>query len=368
MPRPFTLLVFLGTLLAACASQPSQQDKKNNSIPVFIGDVVLQDVPVYIESIGILKPAAIVEIRSQVNGMLTEVHFTEGQIVARGSPLFSIDPQPYRIQLQEAEARLAQVKASWNAASKKLERYQGLNNKELIPKQEWDELTALVAKNKGSVEEEEAKTASAKLNLTRCLISSPLQGKSGKVEIHPGNLVSAGQAQPPLVTISQIDHLVVEFKLTEEEVQQLNSDHLSGRCPLEISSLSQGQETKGTLAFLDHTYDPQTGLLRVQGRFPNENNPFLPGQSVKVKLPISMLAQAKLIPQKAIKINQQGPYAFVLKKDNTVELRQITLGEEYGDQVIVLDGVIFGEQVVTDGHLRLSPGCAVEVQSAKEAL
>ncbi len=350
------------TFLASCSSNPSSnQEMKIPVVPVFVSEVEVRDVPFYFESIGVLNAAATVEIRPQVNGMLVEVHFFEGETVEKRAPLFTIDPQSYLFKFQEAQAKLAQKVAERNTMRKKIERYNSLTNKELIPEQEWDEIALEVDKSEAQAAEEEARVSSAALDLERCKILAPMSGKVGKVEVNPGNLVCASQ-ESPLATLNQIDPLIVEFTLTEKEVGQLTPDHFRGDCPFEVQTLCGTQEVKGTLTFFNQAYNPQTGLLHVRGCFDNSESRFLPGQSVKVKMPAGIIQQAKLLPQKGVKINQQGPYVYVVKEDNTVEIRQVVLGEEIGNAVIVLEGVVPGEKIVTEGHLRLSPGSKIEIK------
>jgi multidrug efflux system membrane fusion protein len=269
----------------------------------------------------------------------------------------------YANKLQEAEAQLVQDRAALDTAQRKLDRHQNLVQQDLISKQEWDELKAQVAKNQGQVQADQARVTAARLDVARCTIISPVEGRAGKLQIHPGNLVNTIQTQP-LVVLSQVDPLVVDFTLTEREYLSLKPEHLSGTYPIEISAFSRPDErSKGTLSFADTSFETQTGLLPMRGSLPNPLMQFMPGQNVRVYLPIAVLQAAKLVPQKAVKINQQGPYVFIVKADQTVELRQVKLGEERGASVIVNEGVSPGEIVVTDGHLRLAPGLKVEIKT-----
>lgn len=360
------ILITGAALLSACSSQPTENAGfVPPAIPVITEEVKVVDVPIYFESIGTLKAALKVDIRPQVSGMLNLLHFTEGQPVDKGDLLFSIDSQPYEIRLQEAEAQLAQNKAALEIARKKLDRYSSLSKKDLISKQEWDELQSQVAMNEAHVQSGEARVESAKLDLQHCSITSPVSGRTGKIAVHPGNLVSPSEALP-LVTLFNIDNLDVEFTLTENEFQQLTPDHFQGNAPIEICTFCNQEElTKGTLTFLDSTFDAQTGLLTMKGQISNDPFKFLPGQHVRVRLPIQVVHDAMVVPQKAVKINQQGPYVYKVKEDETAEMLQVKLGDEVADQVVVLDGVKVGDKVVTEGHLRLAPGLKVKMEEKK---
>lgn len=359
--RIIALMASLIGLLCSCSSQQDPGAFKPPIIPVHAAEATLQDVPLYFNSLGTLKPAIWVEIKPQTNGMLQTVHFTEGQFIKKGSPLFTIDPQPYIIRLHESEAQLAQNQAALDSSRKKLDRYASLAKKELIPLQEWDEMQSQITRQEAQVQGDEAKVAAARLDLQRCEITAPMNGTIGKLTVHPGNLILAGQSTP-LTTMANIEALTVEFTITEREYQQLSSEHRRGNYPIEIYSLCNPSEiSKGSLTFLDNTFDPQTGLLLLKGKIVNASHKFLPGQHVQVRIPVQTTNNAIVIPQKAVKINQQGPYVFVIKEDKTVDLRAIKIGDEVGDRIVVIEGLAPKELIVTEGHLRLSPGLSVDI-------
>ena len=355
----YALIIIFGLLIAGCSTPPPQQ-KTNPAVPVITAEAEEKDIPIYFESLGTLKSALYVDVKPQASGTLLSVHFIEGQVVKKGQLLFTIDSQSYQIKLQEAEAQLTHDKAVLDGARKKLERYEGLSKKDLIPQQEWDELVTQVNKSEAQVHMDDTKIVSARLDIQHCSIKSPIEGKTGKLAVHSGNLIAAQIT--PLVTIANIDHLFVEFTLTEREFQQLTAKHLNGSYPIEINSFNQATSTKGTLTFLNHGFDLNSGLLHVRGDVINDKMLFLPGQNVKVRLPISVIKSAKVIPQMAVKINQNGPYVYVVKENNLVELCQLKLGEEIADCVVVLEGLNAGDKVVTEGHLRLFPGTTVELK------
>lgn len=364
--RRFGIIAILGILLTACSSEPQSQGYTPPVIPVLMAEVTVQDVPVYIESLGSVKPSLSVEVRPQVSGRLMKVHFTEGQTVKKGTLLFSIEPDTYRNKLIEAKAQYDQDRASLEATRKKSERYASLTQKDLVSQQDWDDMQALLIKSESILEADEAKFASAEADFKNCTITAPIDGRTGKISTHPGNIVTASMASP-LVTIANVDPLYVEFTLTEKEYQQIAPAQSKGGLAIEITPLAsqtqvQATRTPGAMTFLDHTFDAKTGLLLVRGQFANAEGTYLPGQSVKVYLPVNVIKDAKVVPQHAVKINQQGPYVFVVQPDNTAMIRQISTGDEIGDKVIVLEGLETGETVITDGHLRLAPGMKVEIK------
>ncbi len=361
------ILFMLPLILAACSTSPEKPESKKPVVPVHIIAVDFVDHPRYIETIGLLKPVTFVEVRPQVSGLLAEVHFIEGQIVLKDQPLFSIDSAPYRIRLLEANAQKERDAATLSAARKKMDRFQGLAKKDLIPQQEWDELASEVAKHAAQMQADEARVAAAALDFKNCSITAPIAGKTGRVAFHPGTLVTSSQPAS-LVAIACIDCLLVEFNVTEQQFLKLRQTQgsftkeiNSMKLPIEIYSLrSKEISTKGFLTFSDYGFDTKSGLLLMRGEITNAEGHFLPGQSIKVKLPIDSAKNVMLVPENAVKINQQGPYVYRITGKNTAELCQVTQGEEFGNFVSILDGINQGDRIVTEGHLRLYPGITVD--------
>jgi membrane fusion protein, multidrug efflux system len=362
MPRKtlVTYVSLISLLLAGCSSQETPAAKKEMpAIPVIATAAAVKDITIYIDSIGTLQPSVFMEIKPQTNGKLVEVMINEGQTVRKGDPLFLIDTEPYEIKVQEAEAQFAIDQATFNAVKKKLARYKDLAERDLIPKTEWDELKAQLQKAQAVIDLDSARLKSAKLEMQNCLLSSPLDGRIGKLDAVPGFLVASGQSTP-LATISQLDPLIVEFTVTEKEFPLIPSDAKE----MQIESLcSQGFCNDGTLTFLDNHFDAKTGLMLIRGKVKNPELLLRPGQSVRVKIPVAVTADAKMIPQKAIRYNQQGPYIYVINDDLTVAVRQLVLGKEHGTDQIVLEGIEPEERLILEGHLRLSPGLKVEIKS-----
>lgn len=355
--RIFVIFSAFALALAACSS-PNDTQAATGAIPVHVVEVAEEDVPVYIESLGTLKPAATVEVRPQVSGLLLQIHFKEGELVKKGDLLFTIDPVPYAIKLKEAEAQLASDQARVEVLRKKMERYHSLKQKDIIAPMEWDDLEAELAQAEASVQGDEANLASAQYELQHCSLAAPMQGRAGKLGYHVGNAVSPTQ-ESPLVTLMQCDELSVEFNLTEKEHAKL---HLQKEIAILVRPIADPvQGEKGILAFYDNAFDPTSGLILATGIISNEAGRLLPGQGVTVQVPVTVLKNVISIPVKAVKINQKGPYAFVISPENKAIVRQLQLGAEKRGSVVVVEGLQKGERIVTDGHLRLSPDALVEI-------
>lgn len=357
-------LLTLCTLLSGCRSDPQVDGQQGRpTIPVIAAAPIIKDVTLYIEAVGTLQASVSMDIKPQVNGTIEKVFVKEGQPVRRGTALFEIDASLYESKVKEAQAQLSMDRASFAVAQKKMERFRSLAEKDLIAQTEWDDLETQVEKAKASIELDEARLKAARLDLDHCTLCSPVDGRIGKLDVNPGLLVASGQATP-LATIVKMDPLTIEFNITEKEYAKISASENGWQQQIELYSLcSSGLCRTGEVTFLDNTFDQKTGLLLIRGYVTNTDQQLRPGQTIRVKMPISVVKDAKLIPQKAIRYNQQGPYVYIVQDDNTVTIRQILLGEEQGSHQMVTQGIDSGERIIIDGHLRLSPGAKVDVKS-----
>ncbi|MBS0604164.1 MAG: efflux RND transporter periplasmic adaptor subunit [Verrucomicrobia bacterium] len=348
-----SLILGIAVTLAGCSDKTLQQEFVPPPVPVQTADVEVRDVPLFIEAMGVIKPSTTAVVMPQVFGMIKEVHFSEGQWVEEGDLLYTLDDAPYAIRVLELEAQRDQDLAHLNNARKKLERYKSLTKQDLIAKVEWDELETKVALHEAMVKADEARLLNAKLDLQHCKIKAPIAGLAGKSALDTGNMASG----TPLVSLTQTDPLFVDFSITEKELLQIASPSAV------IKVYAAGNEEclgLGKVTFMDHSIDPQSGMLAATGRLAKEHKPLWPGQSVRVHLYFGKKENAMLIPMRAIRTNQEGPYIFAVKEDNTVEVRSVKLGPEEKGQIVVESGLEGASKVVTEGQLRLFPGSKIE--------
>ncbi len=339
--------------LASCSGKDSSASYEPPAVPVQTAQVQVADVSLYFEAMGTIKPFLSAEVIPQVNGIISGVHFTEGAWVEAGSLLYTIEDTPYAVRVQEMEALLAQDRTHLKNAQKRLERYKTLSKQDLIAKVEWDEMESKVDLCESIVKGNEARLAAAKHDLAHCRIAAPISGRTGISSLQAGSMVGAS----PLVTLLQVDPLYVDFSLTEQELQKLETANSS------IEIYAPGGErclASGKITFLDHSIDSKSGMLSARGLLSKSNKPLWPGQSVRVHVLFGEKKEARLIPQRAVKTNQAGPYVFSVKEDKTVELRTIKLGHEEKGMIVVEEGLEGAQTVVTEGHLRLFPGSKVE--------
>ena len=351
------ILLIISFFLVGCSQKKPTNEVTMPPVPVQTAEVATRDVPFYFEEMGRITACQSALIRPEVDGCITGVHFREGDFVTKGDLLYTIDDQIYRIKVQEAEALLSQNLAHLKNATKKLERYKNLSKQNLISEIEWDELETKILLYQAEVQGNEAKLAGVKLDLQQCSIRAPISGRTGKSALGEGNIVSKKEL---LLTISGEKPFYVDFSITQKEIEQISSIAPS----FEVYAAG-GEEClgKGTLTFLDHTIDPKSGMLFARGLLDAMYKPLWAGQMVRVHLFFGKKDQAKLIPLKAIKTNQSGPYVFSIKEDNTVEMCPVILGPEEKGMIVIEEGLDHAKRVVTEGHLRLFPGSKIEALS-----
>lgn len=352
-----TLLSILILLLNGCQKTEMLKSKEKPAVPVNAAISIVKDIPVYVDSVGTLEPSFYLEIRPQVSGVLETIFVQQGDWVTIGTQLFKIDSKAYEIKVKEAEAQVLMDRASHEAAFKKMDRYKGLAQKDLIAQIEWDEIQEQATKAQANLAADEAKLEAAKLDLERCTLRATAEGRVGRYDLSLGSLISKEKV---LTSLSRMNPLVVNFTLTEKEFSKLPQGELTIEARLLCGT---DCSIKGVVTFLDSRFDAKTGLLFIRGELDNSVHHLHPGQRVSIRVPVAIDAQKILIPHKAVRYNQQGPYVYVISPESTLEFRQILMGDAVEEQVIVLEGVSPGEQVVTSGHSRLSPGLKVEIQT-----
>lgn len=349
----YLVLLSLCLAMSSCSKKADQKGFVMPASPVHTAEVVVRDVPLYFEAMGTIKASQSAEIKPQVTGMITCVHFLEGQWVQKGDLLYTIDEAPFAVRVEEAEAVLAQNEAQLKNAKSKLNRYRSLSKQDFIAKVEWDEMEKQVALYEAAVQGDQARLKGAKLDLAHCRIVAPISGRTGRSALDMGNMAS----NSTLVTISQVDPLLVDFDITEEELTMLPN------IAPDIEVYAAGCEDCtgfGHLTFIDPCIDAKSGMVGASGILETQQKNLWPGQSVRVHVVFGKKQNAKLIPIRAVKTNQSGPYIFSVKADNTVEILPVKLGPEEKGLIVVEEGLKDATKVVIEGHLRLFPGSKVE--------
>ncbi|HEX8899311.1 MAG TPA: efflux RND transporter periplasmic adaptor subunit [Chthoniobacterales bacterium] len=341
----FLVLVALLLTLRTVANRPKQTTPPGPR-PVTTAKVITQDVPLYLDEIGSTAAYEIVQIQAQVSGQIVSREFKDGADVKKGELLFLIDPKPYEAALASAQADLALNQAT-------LKRQAELKAKNVTASQEWDTAQANARRS-------EAAVAAAQVNLDRCYIKAPIDGRAGLRNVDIGNVVGPGSTTP-LLTIMGMDPIYTDFTVAEPDLPLVRR-YLSNP-NLKVVTDAEGdniEPREGKLYFIDEAVQPGAGTVKLRGVTPNPDRALWPAQFVKVRLVLDVLKNAKLVPSTAVQIGQNGPYVFVVKSDATLELRQVKPGQAQGDLMVITDGVQPGEMVVTSGQLQLSPGMKVD--------
>lgn len=363
------LFIFgLGPLLSACSEGKTEAPKGSPPVPVKVAKTISATVPLELKAIGNVEAYATVAIKSRVGGELLKVHFKEGQEVSKGDLLFTIDPKPYEAALAEAKARLAKDLALLKKAQEDAKRYESLIQKQVVSQEQYDQVRANLASLEATVKADEAAVESARLQLSYCYIYSPITGKTGPLLAHAGNLIKASDENKSLVTIKQIQPIYVSFSVPEQYIPEIRRRWAKGRLQV-FASIRDGNDARlqGELSFMDNTVDVATGTILLKATFPNTDRLLWPGQFVDVFLRLDEEPHVLLVPQKAVQTGQQGNYVFVLTPDSSVEMRMLKLGRAFEEFFVVREGLNEGEEVVTEGQIRLVPGAKVQVKEIEGA-
>ncbi|GAA0566173.1 hypothetical protein GCM10009416_00130 [Craurococcus roseus] len=328
-------------------------------VPVTAAAAARQDVPIVLDAIGTVQAFNTITVRAQVDGQLVEIAFREGQEVKQGDLLARIDPRAYQAALDQAVAKKAQDEALLANARLDLQRYTALARNEGVSRQQQDTQRAQVAQYEAQVAGDQAAIDSARTQLSFTTIRSPIEGRVGLRLVDQGNLVRAGDATG-IVSVAQLRPIAVVFTLPQQELPRVLEALARGPVPVEAQT-SGGSAAQGELLTLDNVVDAQTGTMKLKASFPNEDGRLWPGAFARVRLQVDTVPDATTVPLVAVQRGPDGAYAFVVGPDRTVEQRPLRLGPLTAAEAVVLGGVRPGEQVVTSGALRLTPGAQVAV-------
>ncbi|HUU28153.1 MAG TPA: efflux RND transporter periplasmic adaptor subunit [archaeon] len=357
--KPAGRIVIPLGLLAFAACSSNSEPPPQEAIPVVIGSVASKNLPFEIKVIGNVEAYTTVEVRSRVGGELRQVYFTEGQDVRKGDPLFLIDPGPYKAALEMAKANLARNTALARNAEENVQRYGELVKKDYITQQQYSDMLANAQAQKAAMEADRAAVENARLDLDYCSLASPIDGRTGSLLVHQGNLIKAN-AENPMVVIHQIQPVYVGFTVPEQFLSEIVK--YSSASKLQVKAHAPGEEQSphmGELNFIDNTVDASTGTILLKAVFQNEDEALWPGEFVNVELVLKMLENAVTVPAQAVQSGQEGDYIFVVKSDMTVQSQPVTVSYRIGSDAVVENGLKPGEKVVVDGQLRLYPGAKV---------
>ena len=365
--RYFAVCAMVLMLLTSVACSRGNVQAAAPSMPAPLVSVVratVEDVPHYLDEIGRNGAFESVTVTPQVGGRIVERRFADGENLQAGQLLFVIDPRPYKAQLDAAQAALAQAKAALDLARIEFARDQEVIGARAISQQDYDTKKNAVDVDQAQVESAEAALETAKLNLEYCYIHSPINGRAGARLVDVGNVVQANSTS--LLSIQRLDPIYANFTITENDLPAVQKQMSTGmlRAAVRLPSDPENAARNGRVEFLDNAVQNGSGTVNLRATLSNADHHFWPGQFVDVKLILNTQKQAVLIPNEAAQISQKGPFVYVIKSDDTAELRPIKLGQREGSQVVVMEGVAPDERIVLAGQMLVRPGGKVRVAAS----
>ena len=365
--------------------------KGDQAVPVNIATASQRTVPVEIEIIGNVEAYSTIGIKAQVGGELVTVHFQEGDTVKKGDLLFSIDRRPFDAmvsqaqanlardiaQLSQAKANLARDMAALKYSQAQATRYQNLFKQGIISQDQSEQFTsdadakaqavqadqAAIQSAQAAIEADKATVSTSQIQLSYTTIRSPIDGRTGNLMVKQGNVVKANDID--LVTINQLSPIYATFSVPEAQLTDIKRYMAQGK--VRVMATAEKDNTKfeqGTLTFVDNAVDMTTGTIKLKGTFANEDRKLWPGQFVRVVVRLTERPDAVVIPTQAVQTGQDGVYVYVVRADNTVESRVVTVGARVDQDVVIEKGLARGERVITEGTLRLVPGSRIRIGGA----
>ena len=336
-------------------------------VPVLASSARAADVPVYLDGVGTARALNTVTVRSQVDGKLINISFTEGQDVPKGFVLAKIDPTTYQAQYDQAVAKKAQDEAQLANARLDHERYTRLAASNAVNKQQLDTQKAMVSQLEAQIKLDQAAIDNVRAILSYTDVIAPIAGRTGIRLVDEGNIVKAADATG-IVILTQLRPISVLFSLPQQNLPDLNRGMAEGQLPVEaLTPDGRSALDRGKVLVIDNQVDQTTGTVKLKAEFPNANLQLWPGQFVNVRVLIDTLRQVVVVPTAAIQRGPNGPFVYVLKGNTAVTVRRVTLTQQDDVLAVVATGLEAGERVVTSGFARLAEGTEVAVSSAEDA-
>jgi multidrug efflux system membrane fusion protein len=396
--------------LTGCVNK-AQQSFERPPAPVQVAVSISEDVPTYLDAIGKTVAREVVAIQPQVSGRITRIHFADGANVKKGDLLFTIDTRPFEANLKQAQANLSRdgalkkqaeanlareiAAAKWGLAQ--VERYRKLVEQGIVPREQYEQFRANYDSLRANVEAARAAVRSAdetikvdaaavesvKVQLSYCYIRSPIDGRAGQRLVDIGNVVNPGGSNntnpgeggsdngvssSALLVIERLDPIYADFTISQSNLTAVQQQMRRGRLITEVRLPDSADEpVVGQLTFLDNAVQNATGQVSLRATIPNVGHRFWPGRFVNIRLVLSRIHGAVLVPASAPQMSANGSFVYVIKQDSTAEQRPVTLGQRQADLIVVEKGVEPGERVVTNGQLGVTPGGKVIIEQPREA-
>jgi multidrug efflux system membrane fusion protein len=350
-------LVVMSVAICGCTTKTAQTAPMF-VIPVSVAKAAQKNIPVNLTAIGSASAYSTVSIESRVDAVLEQVHIKEGQSVKQGDLLFTLDARPFEAALAQAQANLARDQAQAQLDKVQAQRYEQLYQAGIGTKEQFDQMQSTYQAQVAAVHADQAAVVSAQLQVSFCKIYSPVSGRTGALQVYPGNIVKANST-PALIVINQLNPIYITFAVPQQYLGDVQK--FMARGPLRVEATPYGDTTAeiGYLSFVDNTVDVTTGTVALKATFQNADYRLWPGQFSNVLLRLAEEENAVVVPTQAVQTGQNGEYIYVVKSDMTVDQRSVKVGRTVGSETVILSGIQPGDTVVTDGQMRLIPGVKV---------
>ena len=360
--RIILAFVLAAFLLPGC--EKKKEAAPERAVTVSAAKAGRKDVPLVVSGVGQVIAKSTVSLQAQVTGILAEMPFKDGALVKAGQVLAVIDPAPYKAALAQAQGNLARDQATAMQAGRDYARYKGLVAKGGISQDDYEQRRTQSETAANQMKASQAAVETARINLDYCTIRAPISGVAGYQMVKPGNTVNAYQST--LVTINEVQPILARFNVGESALADIRKYWKSEPLPAvaKTSRAGDGIKEQGHLNAIDNAVDPQTGTITLQAEFENKGYALWPGQFVTVEVALTIEKDTLVIPSEALLKRQDGNFVFVVKEDSTAELRPVKPGRTVEGNVVILDGVKPGEEVITQGLVLVTPGAKVSVKAA----
>lgn len=364
----FVYGLFFSMLCAACGGNGDAKPRAERPVPVQVVPAAARTVPVAVKAVGNVEPMASVAVKPQVGGAIVDQIVRDGADVAKGAPLFRIDPRPYELAIREAQAKLDRDQALLVKAEGDLKRYATLKSKDVVAQEQYDLTFSQSRTLEGTIRLDQASLDRARLDLEYATIRAPIAGRIGSVLLTAGNVLKANDDRVMCV-INQLSPIFIAFSVPERYLPAILARLRQGAIP--VAAAPDGEQGKppvtATLAAVDNAVDNKTGAIRLKAVYDNADHRLWPGQFVRVDLTLDIRQNAVLVPTQAVLDGLHGPYVYVIGQNDQAEVRQITPGPIVGAETVVEKGIAPGDRVVVDGQVRLAPGTRAAVKTGEQA-
>ena len=364
--RQVALILAIGLSLAGCLDEGTKKKTESPPVPVTADKAVARDIPVTLQVVGRAEAFESVAMKSRVDGQVAAVLFTEGQHVNQGDVLIRLDPTDFATRLQQAEATAARDEALIAKMRADAARYTALKERNFVSEEKVNDIRTNEAAAAANLRASKAAVEVARLQLSYATIRAPITGIVGSRLVFPGSAVKANDVT--VAVVNRVRPLLVNFAVPEKHLPQLRAARQAGTLKVDVTQTGDtSQRFEGTVRFIDNAVDTSTGTILLKAELPNRDETLTPGQFLNVSLLLDTLRQAVTVPSRAVQQGADGNFLYAVKDDSSVEMRRVETLASEEDVTAVRGAIQIGETIVTDGHLRLTPGAKVRVKEVSSS-